>query len=548
MPLSFGGKEKIIDPFPQSTSQFGQTWAMLLQFLFHVGAALALGVIVCRLFAKQRYRNRQQRRDSPLLIGFFHPACHTHGGGERVLWSIIQSLQTHLGQRVRIQVYCTAGVDTESLLDTAVQRFNLPPFQGSVELLPVRSVFLLDPKLYPRFTLLGQSLGSMLVAMECLLRHPLPDVWYDTAGHAFTFLIARLCFQVPEVQTYVHYPTISTDMFHRVREQRPSYNNDQRIAGNATVSRLKVCLAPQGSIMPEWLLNISPISSLSLLPLAQLLYYRIFALLYRICGGLATGVQVNSTWTYNHISELWGKEKVLVVFPPCNTSHLQELPLEGRKDIILSVAQFRPEKDHPLQIRAFARFQEKHPELAAGTELRLLGGVRDDGDQRRVEELRALAEDLGVKVDIRVNAPYTELRESLGEALIGLHTMWNEHFGIGVVEFMAAGLVTLAHNSGGPKEDLVKPFHRNLDARDEDAPATGILASTEEEYAEALAHLFGPFKHSGEMRAMREAARRRAQNFSDEAFDQRLQEVLIPQLEQLLQNQRPAASASSSLS
>jgi hypothetical protein len=33
--------------------------------------------------------------------------------------------------------------------------------------------------------------------------------------------------------------------------------------------------------------------------------------------------------------------------------------------------------------------------------------------------------------------------------------MWNEHFGIGVVELMAAGVVTIAHNSGGPKMDIV---------------------------------------------------------------------------------------------
>jgi alpha-1,2-mannosyltransferase len=33
--------------------------------------------------------------------------------------------------------------------------------------------------------------------------------------------------------------------------------------------------------------------------------------------------------------------------------------------------------------------------------------------------------------------------------------MWNEHFGISVVEMMAAGLVVIAHNSGGPKMDII---------------------------------------------------------------------------------------------
>lgn len=35
--------------------------------------------------------------------------------------------------------------------------------------------------------------------------------------------------------------------------------------------------------------------------------------------------------------------------------------------------------------------------------------------------------------------------------------MWNEHFGIGIVEFMAAGAIPLAHHSGGPLLDIVVP-------------------------------------------------------------------------------------------
>jgi alpha-1,2-mannosyltransferase len=52
--------------------------------------------------------------------------------------------------------------------------------------------------------------------------------------------------------------------------------------------------------------------------------------------------------------------------------------------------------------------------------------------------------------------------------------MWNEHFGIGIVEFMAAGVIPVAHNSGGPKSDIIIPER------------TGFLASTAEEYADAL--------------------------------------------------------------
>lgn len=39
--------------------------------------------------------------------------------------------------------------------------------------------------------------------------------------------------------------------------------------------------------------------------------------------------------------------------------------------------------------------------------------------------------------------------------MIGLHTMEYEHFGITLVEMLAAGLIMVAHNSAGPKEDIL---------------------------------------------------------------------------------------------
>ena len=36
--------------------------------------------------------------------------------------------------------------------------------------------------------------------------------------------------------------------------------------------------------------------------------------------------------------------------------------------------------------------------------------------------------------------------------------MWNEHFGIGVVEYQAAGLICVVNDSGGPKADIVVDY------------------------------------------------------------------------------------------
>jgi len=51
--------------------------------------------------------------------------------------------------------------------------------------------------------------------------------------------------------------------------------------------------------------------------------------------------------------------------------------------------------------------------------------------------------------------PFAKMISEFEQAKVGLHTMLEEHFGISIVEMMAAGLYTIAHNSGGPKEDII---------------------------------------------------------------------------------------------
>lgn len=131
---------------------------------------------------------------------------------------------------------------------------------------------------------------------------------------------------------------------------------------------------------------------------------------------------------------------------------------------------------------------------------------------------QALAERLGIADAVvwRTNIPIAELRDALGSATAGLHTMWNEHFGIGVVEMMAAGVFTVAHNSGGPRSDIVVRFR---------GVPTGILAATAPEYADALEAVFTP--GALPLRVMAGAARASVARFSDGEFQLQFTACLI---------------------
>jgi alpha-1,2-mannosyltransferase len=65
---------------------------------------------------------------------------------------------------------------------------------------------------------------------------------------------------------------------------------------------------------------------------------------------------------------------------------------------------------------------------------------------------------MGIESSVKfaLNKSRKEVIQIFKKASIALHTMKYEHFGISIVEMMAAGLVTIAHDSAGPKLDIIR--------------------------------------------------------------------------------------------
>lgn len=380
------------------------------------------------------------------IVGFFHPFCNAGGGGERVLFAAILATQQRYPNALCVVYTGDHEATKDQILTNVRNRFNIHLHPSRINFLYLSTRDFILPSTWPRFTLLGQSLGSLAVAWDAF-NLVVPDIFIDTMGYAFTLAACKWLF--PDIPTgaYVHYPTISTDMLRSLSSSVNSHEGGIH-AGLGTGLRGR----------------------------AKQAYWELFAKLYSKVGGSVDVVMTNSTWTQRHMSSLWGPSRtanhkphgISVVYPPCAVSELAEkIPVNSETEAqkrtkdILYIAQFRPEKCHGTIIDAFHNYLETLPASTAASQkpkLILVGSVRDDADEKRVYKLRLQAQSIRDSVQFIVNAKWPQILDLLATCSVGVNGMWNEHFGIGVVEYQAAGLISVVNDSGGPKEDIVVPI------------------------------------------------------------------------------------------
>ena len=89
----------------------------------------------------------------------------------------------------------------------------------------------------------------------------------------------------------------------------------------------------------------------------------------------------------------------------------------------------------------------------------------------------------------------------------------------GIVELMAAGTITLAHKSGGPKLDIVI---------DHDGHITGYLADSVQSYADKMEEIFSLSQE--EHMVIRKNARAHVSKFSESEFKYGFLNVMSPMM------------------
>ncbi|KAF2745721.1 glycosyltransferase family 4 protein [Sporormia fimetaria CBS 119925] len=439
------------------------------------------------------------------FIGFFHPFCNAGGGGERVLWEAIRATQQRWPKAICVVYTGDQDVDKSKMLQNVRKRFDISLHPPNVHFLYLTKRYLVEGSTWPRFTLAGQSLGSLILGWEAFKTF-VPDIFFDTMGYAYVLWLSSLLFPSVPTGAYVHYPTISTDMLDSLSDGGRGIH-----AGAAS----------------GWQSH------------AKKDYWRLFAWTYSYVGRTIDVVLTNSTWTQFHIQSLWAPSdskatsNTTVLFPPVSVSSItSSIPILDRKTEsqrhphLLYIAQFRPEKNHELIIRSFAALVKRHPKLSGYAsqkpKLILVGSVRP-GDEKSIYKLRILARELGLvsenpkdfqHVEFKSDAPWPVLLDYMRTCTIGVNGMWAEHFGIGVVEYQAAGLISVVNGSGGPRLDIVVPMTEEGEGGKGE---TGFHAGTEEEYTRGFEKALSLGVQ--ERVEMRQRARRSAERFSSERFE-----------------------------
>ena len=161
-------------------------------------------------------------------------------------------------------------------------------------------------------------------------------------------------------------------------------------------------------------------------------------------------ILTNSNFSRKAIKKYTGKDSV-VVYPPVDIKTFAiATKSEERENLIVSCGRYSAEKNYEFVLEVAEKLREKAKFIIIGS---VSGRVSRDYYEKLSQIKRKKKLD---NVELLRNVSFGDLLRIYGKAKIYLHAMKYEHFGISVVEAMAAGMVPVVHRSGGSWEDILE--------------------------------------------------------------------------------------------
>lgn len=169
-----------------------------------------------------------------------------------------------------------------------------------------------------------------------------------------------------------------------------------------------------------------------------------------------SGVICNSEFTKFWVQKTYPPTEQMVLYPPVDTAKIKS---GVKEDLIFSVARFANHlnsKRQDILLKAFIKFHKKFPKYRL-----VLAGASNSNQNKYLSHLKVKASKLPIK--FLINPPSSVLLSYYKKAryfwhAAGYHIDENknpeqtEHFGMVLVEAMAAGCLVCAVNKGGARE------------------------------------------------------------------------------------------------
>lgn len=212
-------------------------------------------------------------------------------------------------------------------------------------------------------------------------------------------------------------------------------------------------------------------------------------------------VLTNSTWTAQLIKQYFGI-KPTVLYPPVDVDYFAYRG-NPKEKVIVTISRFTPEKNLHLLPLVGSELPDYDWYIVGSA----FSSVSNLVIAKIVEEKKKWR---ARNVHLVVNPPKSEVKRLLEIASFYVHPLYPEHFGISVVEAMAAGAIPIVYKHGGAWTDIVSRL----------SPELGYLDVHE------VPLIIRSIERSQSLEKLRIEAIKQAQNFSSQVFRNRFVQIL----------------------
>lgn len=187
---------------------------------------------------------------------------------------------------------------------------------------------------------------------------------------------------------------------------------------------------------------------------------------YGYCNLMKNSIVItNSEFSRRAIVNAFGLEDIRILSPPIDIETFRNSALiindgggSERRDIILVISRIAPHKKMENAIKLAKILKDN----SIGSEMKIVGNLYSYFSDY-YSRLKQMIKELGLTdyVTFEINASLDQLLSIIQESRVYFHPMVGEHFGMSVIEAIAAGLIAVVPDEGGVTEFVSQEYQYN---------------------------------------------------------------------------------------